>query len=347
MAVTIRDVAKLAGVSASTVSRTCNNNPSISEETKEKVRKAMEELGYNAPSSAKVQAAERNNCNKIRHMGIILPPSNTGNYENTFHLRAIRGISRYCAKGNYSNTVITGETRHEILSIVQRMVEGNDVDGFIFLYSSIKDPVIEYLYHKKVPYVLVGKAAAYANNTMYVDNDNLLAGQTATEYLFALNHKKIGYIGYSPDTLFSYERQSGYQLSLMQHGVAFNPDYVINDNEPPLTEDCAVAKLLKSPNRPTGFVIADDSLAIAVMQLCIKFHMSIPNDISLIAFNNSMLSLLTSPQLTSIDVNAVQLGEAAATQLAERLDSSNALLPTKIIVPHKLIERLSCTWCDD
>ena len=345
MSVTIRDVAKLAGVSPSTVSRTCNDHPSISEETKAKVREAIAKTGYIVPATSGKSRANNHRNNKMRHMGIILPPTNTVNYENTFHLRAIRGISRYCTAHDYSSTVIAGDSRHEILSIVQRMVEQKDVEGFIFLYSSTNDPVIRYLHDIGITYVLIGKASDYANNTVYVDNDNLMAGQDATDYLLALNHINIGYIGYGSDFLFSYERQSGYQLAIMRRNIPFRPDYIVNNDSFPLTEEGAVARLLNSPDRPTGLVIADDSLAVAVMQLCFKLGLNIPNDISIISFNNSLMSLLSSPQLTSIDVNSIQLGETAAALLVDHIES-NTTLATKTIVPHKLVERLSATWCD-
>ena len=91
MAVTIKDVAALAGVSPSTVSRTCKNNPSISEETKERVRRAMAELGYEPNFQASNLAAQIS-----RSIGIILPPSPKETYENSFYLETIRGISHYC-----------------------------------------------------------------------------------------------------------------------------------------------------------------------------------------------------------------------------------------------------------
>lgn len=348
MAVTIRDVAQLAGVSPSTVSRTCNNHPSISADTKEKVKSAIEQLGY-IPSSAAIKSQKQENLDNkrhIKHMGVILAPSNFSNCENSFNLRALHGISLYCSRNNYSNTVIAGETIHDVLDNVKHITEYQDVDGFIILYSIPNDPVAEYLEESNMPYVIIGKAATYVKNTIYVDNDNLLAGQEATDYLFKLNHKKIAFIGYEPSFLFSFERQSGYQLSMMQHGMSINPDYIITDCTPPLTDLCTVAKLLQDSNRPTGLVVADDTMAVAIIQLCYKLGLNVPNDISIISFNNSLISVLTAPQLTSIDVNSSQLGSAAAAQLADNIERLERV-SKKIIIPHQLIERQSATWCDD
>ena len=116
MAVTIKDVAALAGVSSSTVSRTCKNNPSISEETKEKVRRAMAQLGYEPNFQASNLASQNS-----RTIGIILPVSAREAYENSFYLEAIRGISQLCNKRQYINTVITGESEEEILQVIKTM----------------------------------------------------------------------------------------------------------------------------------------------------------------------------------------------------------------------------------
>lgn len=110
MPVTIKDVAALAGVSPSTVSRTCKDHPSISRQTKEKVRRAMAQLGYEPNFQASNLASQNS-----RTIGIILPVSEQEAYQNSFYLETIRGISQLCNQKQYINTVITGENEEEIL----------------------------------------------------------------------------------------------------------------------------------------------------------------------------------------------------------------------------------------
>ena len=216
MAVTIKDVAALAGVSSSTVSRTCKNNPSISEETKEKVRRAMAQLGYEPNFQASNLASQNS-----RTIGIILPVSAREAYENSFYLEAIRGISQLCNKRQYINTVITGESEEEVLQVIKTMARSGQVDGFIVLYSRQDDPIADFLY------VLVGKAYSHANQTIYIDNDNLLAAQEATEYLYQMGHRRIGYIGSDTSMIFSADRKSGYQTALLQHNILPRADYCV------------------------------------------------------------------------------------------------------------------------
>ena len=335
MAVTIKDVAALAGVSTSTVSRVCSNNPAISRETQERVRKAMVELGYEgytAPQDAAPQP--------IKMIGIILPPSDRDAYENNVFLKAIRGISQVCNQSQTASTVVTGKDQAELLHSVKTLHLSGRIDGFILLYSRKDDPVIDYLCEHGVLYVIVGKPYDMAAQTLSIDNDNLNASREATDYLYDLGHRRIGYLGSTNAFIFAAERQAGYQLSLLLHSIPFRPDYCIemekvSSNAEPLLN------LLSQKDRPTAFVVSEDMLALALERACNKLNLSIPDDVSIIAFNNSLYSELAAPQLTAVDFNSYQLGQEAAMQIINYLENPN-LRPTKIIVPHRIVPRSSC-----
>ena len=336
MAVTIKDVAALAGVSPSTVSRTCKNNPSISEETKERVRKAMAELGYEPNFQASNLASQNS-----RTIGIILPASAKEVYENSFYLEAIQGISHYCNGRQYMTTIVTGQDEAEILDAVRSMSRSGKVDGFIILYSKKDDPVIDYLFNEGLLYILIGKARQYTNQTIYIDNDNLLAGREAAEYLYQLGHRRIAYLGSDSSLMFSADRKAGYQLALASHQLPVRPEYCVEVKNVSENNEEAIRGLLMQKDRPTAILVSDDILAVSLERVCLENHLAIPEDLSIISFNNSLFARLTSPQLTSIDIGAGQLGSEAASQIINHIENPN-LLATKIIVPHHLIERDSC-----
>lgn len=336
MAVTLKDVALLAGVSTSTVSRTCNDHPSISDETKEKVRRAMAELGYESGFLPPPVAPQ-----EPKTIGIILPPSRKEAYENTFYLEAARGISAFCNQKQYTNTLITGYDEEEIISAIQSMVKNNQVDSFIVLYSKSNDAIINYLFTEGLLYVLIGKANQYANQTIYIDNDNLLAGQEATEYLIQKGHTKIGYIGKDPNLTFSVDRKSGYRLALMSHNIEVTPEYCIDLSKKRRNYFNEIRTFMEQPDRPTAVVVCDDIIAFTLKQVCYELGLRIPEDLSIIGFNNSMIAKMSAPPLTSIDINSFQLGIEAASQIINHIENPN-LLATKIIVPHQLVERESC-----
>lgn len=336
MSVTLKDVAALAGVSPSTASRVCKNNPSISKETKEKVRKAMEELGYEPNVSS--DASESTNKKAI---GIILPPSPKESFENAFHLEVIRGISQFCNQHNYINTVITGQDEEEILNALDNIVKSEQVDGFIVTYSKQVDPITEYLYNEGLLYIVIGKANRFANQTVYVDNDNVLAAREATEYLINMGHQNIAYLGSDSNLMFSADRKAGYQLALINSGINVRQSNIVELSSVPEEQIEPLYKLLKDEQHPTAIVVSDDIFAVALERICVAIGISIPDDLSIISFNNSLFARLTSPQLTSIDINSVQLGIEAASQVINHMENPN-LLATKIIVPHRLVERESC-----
>lgn len=300
----------------------------------------MLELGYEPNFQASNLASQNS-----KTIGIILPPSARETFENPFFLETIRGISQFCNERQYISTIVTGQNSEEILGAIRAMVRSGQADGFILLYSKEDDTIIEYLNDEGLLYVLVGKAQQFANLTVYIDNDNVLAGKEATDYLYDLGHRKIAYLGTESIKIFSADRKTGYQLSLMQHDLPFEKKYVVEVNDVYLDNCEALHKMLMSKDRPTAIVVSDDILAVSLERVCILCGLSIPEDLSIISFNDSLFARLTHPPLTSIDVNSCQLGIEAASQLINHIENPN-LVATKIIVPHSLVERESCRRID-
>ena len=245
MPVTIKDVAALAGVSPSTVSRTCKDHPSISRQTKEKVRQAMAKLGYEPNFQASSLATQNS-----RTVGIILPPSEWEAYQNPFYLEMIRGISQYCNQKQYINTVITGQNEDEILQAIKTMARTGLAEGFIVLYSREQDPVLDYLYEEGLLYVLIGKACRNVNQTIYVDNDNVLAGREAAEYLLNLGHVRIACLSGDHSLLYNHDRKMGYMLALAERGIPFDSQLCVEVPSVPEEQDQALAALFAREDRP-------------------------------------------------------------------------------------------------
>ena len=342
LAVTIKDVAKLAGVSPSTVSRVCNNNPAISRETQDKVRRAMAELGYELPTAA----PEPQMVPTVKSIAIVLPPSDRDAYENTFYLKAIRGISQICNERSVASTVVTGSNDHELLRSIQTLHRGGRVDGFLLLYSKREDFVVEYLCEHGLLYVIVGKPSDLAGQTVCIDNDNLLASREATDYLYNLGHRRIGFIGSRNSYLYAADRRSGYQLSLLLHELPMKPEYCVEMESVHSSALTNLEQLLDRPDRPTAFVVSDDMLALSLERVCVQKGLRIPDDISIIAFNNSLYAQLASPQLTAVDVNSFLLGQEAANQIINHVENPN-LTTSKVVVPHAIVERNSCRQWDE
>ncbi len=327
MSVTIKDVAKAAGVSTSTVSRTLHDHYSISEATKEKVRQVIQELGY-------IQA---NTVVEVREIGIVFSRTTADIYEDPFQLEILRGITIVANQSNYKVNLIIGNSYKEL----QLAIRNSKADGFIFLYADIEDNIIQYLRENGILYLTLGKPINNPNIKLSVDTDNVSAGYEAVSYLLSLGHTRIGYLGKEKITQFSIDRKLGYSQCLSEHNIPIRDDYILAFSSSYSYNPEPVLELLKKEDRPTAFVVCDDIYATMLSRIIEEAGLSVPEDISLVSFNNSIFSRLNHPELTTYDTNPQQLGMEAATQIIKHIEMPS-FFPTRTIVPFNLVKRKSC-----
>ncbi|WP_090868251.1 LacI family DNA-binding transcriptional regulator [Oceanobacillus limi] len=331
--VTIKDVAKASGVSPSTVSRVIADNPRITEDTKKKVRKAMKKLGYHPNVSARNLVAK-----STKAIGVIMPsPANTA-LQNPFFPEVLRGISSVIHDERYSMSLSTGETEEEIYQEVQRMVYGSYVDGVILLYSRINDRVTNFLLENDFPFVIVGKPYDHETEITHVDNDNFKAGKEITNYLIGKGHERIAFIGGSSELFVTMDREAGYNTALQEAGLINLDAYKIHTEFLKSGGREAVEYLLSLETRPTGLVVSDDLISLGILSRLEESGFRVPQDFSLVSFNNVYLSEITRPALTTVDVKIYELGAQSAKALIEKTQNKDE--PAKrIMIPHKMVYR--------
>ncbi|WP_100331299.1 LacI family DNA-binding transcriptional regulator [Bacillus xiapuensis] len=336
MRITIKDVAKAANVTPSTVSRVIADNPRISQKTKEKVRKVMEDLGYYPNFKARHLASRI-----TQTIGLAMPNSTDKVFQNPFFPEVIRGIGKFAHMKEYAILFSTGETEDEIYDGIVRMVQSGRVDGVILLYSRMNDKVMAFLDKKDFPYTMIGKPSDSMDKTPHVDNDNFRAAKEVTDYLLNLGHERIGFVGGKTSLMVTLDRQRGYEAALKNAGMPICQDYIVHEDFLMEGGKEAISGLLSLKEMPTALVVADDLMAFGIINTLEKLGLSVPDDISIVGFNNSLLSALSRPPLTTVDINIHDLGFQAAKILIEMIHNPDE--PVKrIIVPHRLIERNSC-----
>lgn len=329
MSITVKDVAKKAGVATSTVSRVINDHPSISEETKRKVRKVMEELGY-VPNVAARNLGKQ----QASSIGVILPPLNSKErLGNPFYLETIEAINEEASLFQMSVAVASAPDFDTLLKNVKRMHLQKQVDGFILTYSDNHDPVIDYLYANEIAFTLIGQPYMHEEKIVFVDNDNQLLGKQATEFLIQRGHERILFATNTTRENLYFERYFGYQKALMMAGLTTYPAVKFEEAADFVDFEETLHKL-----NPTALVVIDDLFATRIMQLANMYGYRIPEDLSVISFNNSIFSTLTHPYITSIDVDVARLGKLATQKLMDQIDHQ-LTDGIKVIVPHKLIIR--------
>ncbi|WP_277602625.1 LacI family DNA-binding transcriptional regulator [Macrococcus armenti] len=329
MTITVKDVARKANVATSTVSRVINDHPSISQATKKKVQKVMDELGYVPNISARNLGKRTTSA-----VGIILPPLNSKErLANPFFLEIIEAINGEARKHNLTTALAIAKGIDTLFENVKAMHTEKQVGGFIITYSVIDDPIIDYLRQQNIPFVLIGQPYDALSNTVYVDNDNQLLGQEATDYLIKNGHQNILFITNTTTENIFYERYFGYQKAMMMAQLDAHQSLTLN-----VPDDYVKLEEKIQSAHATAIIALDDIFALRIIQLVELYGYKVPDDISIISFNNSIFSTLTHPYLTTLDIETEKLGQKAMYKLSSLIKGDNTD-GMRFVIPHKLIER--------
>ena len=333
MKVTIRDIAKAVNVSPSTVSRVLSNSPKISQATKEKVYKVMKELNYEPNIVARSLA---NSSTKI--LGLIFSNTEDDLFENPFFIQAMKGISVYAQKRGYYIIYTFSENEEKQLEYIKHYVRSRLVDGIILLTSKENDKRISYLKNVKHPFVLIGRPQD-AEGVLWVDNDNFQAMYNVVDYLIKKGRKCIAFIGGPTNLYVTRDRFDGYRKALKTHAIAENEKLIKFTTQ--FSRQCGyeAMKDILSVEVPSAVITTDDLLAFGVIN---ALHENNIKNVAVVGFNNTPLAEYQDPPLTSVDINAQELGKYAAKLLIDRLEKKDNP-HTHYIIDTKLVERASTT----
>lgn len=332
MAVTIVHVAAKAGVSPSTVSRVISNDSRISQKTSRKVRKVMEELGYHPNTLAKSLVTKTTN-----NIGIVLPRPADELFQNQFFSEIIRGIVTKAASCGYDVLMTTGASPMEEVKAVERLVQGRNVDGIVLLSSHKDDTNISFLREKKFPFVLVGRSEDYSDITS-VDNDNIAAAYSITRHLIQLGHRRIGFVSGPMELTVSKDRFDGYSKALLEAGIAIQDHYVFEGTFTPESAAHIADQLIKLEDRPTAVITIDDVLAFGIIRSLWNNGLRVPEDCSVVGFNNTSLAEMCLPQISTVDIGTYQMGQSTVQALIQHI-KGDGFEQARIIIAHQLIWR--------
>ncbi|CDF59070.1 LacI family DNA-binding transcriptional regulator [Thermobrachium celere] len=332
--VTIKEVAEKAGVSPSTVSRVISDSPRISEETKERVRKVMKELGYHPNAIARSLVSRTTNT-----IGIVMPRAADEVFLNPFFPEALRGIAKCTHQEGYCMLITTGNTDEEQLESLKTVVNGGRVDGLILMYSKINDPILKAVKKMHVPFVMIGRPPK-KEDLDFVDNDNVEAAFNATEYLIRMGHRRIGLINGSLNLVVSIDRFEGYKRALKKYNIDIDESIITSSEFVQEGGYEGMKKILKSPKPPTAIITTDDLMAFGAIKAAKDMGVKIPQDISIMSFNNIPLSEFATPPLTSVEINAYTLGYEAAKIVIDKLKGRCSETVSKVLKTH-IIHRQS------
>ena len=325
MTVTIHDVARVTGVSVSTVSRVLNNKDDVAPETFEKVRRVIDELGYTSSLAARSMRSHKTNV-----IGLVMR-----DLTSAFNMYVVKGVNLAIEKFGYDLMVYTGVTKgNETLKVwEQRQISrlnGSLTDGII-----VSTPVAKH-FSTAFPLVTVD-SHIQGSEFPAVIATNHRGALAVLEYLIGLGHTRIGFIGGHTYLQSATRRLQGYLDGLREAGIPIDPELIQSGNfRREKGYECAL-KLLDLPNPPTAIFAANDNSAVGVMEAVRDRGLSIPHDLSLVGFDNMPESAYLNPPLTTVDQSIEEMGFVAAEMLinlieGEALESNLHKIPTKLII---------------
>ncbi len=332
---TIKDVARDVGLSITTVSRALNNYDDVAETTRLRVQAVATRLDYHPNAAARSLQGSHTNT-----IGLVIPLALHRSYD-AFWSEFIGGVAGTCARRGVDLLVSATDAPDAPDALeqgFQRLVRGHRVDGLLICDVRIADERIAYLQKCHLPFVAFGRttgACAYS----YVDVDGALGVARAMEHLLRLGHRRIAYLGVDPRFGFSHFRLAGYRTALTQARVGCDETLVRHG----LAEEdipAALAALLNLPDPPTAILAAADILALAVLRAARAMGRAVPDDLSLIAFDDTLLVQHADPSLTAIGQPNRRLGEEGMTLLLERA-AAPALPPVQRLIAPTLVVRQS------
>lgn len=327
---TIIDVAHEAGVSFSTVSRVVNNHKHVKPETRERVLNAMMRLGYVVNQQARSLAGGRSQV-----IGLLVPDVGNG-----YIGEIIRGVDEELAAAQYELMLYTTHRRRTKESVYVATVTRGLADGLLLVVPDDPGAYLDSLAQQNYPYVLVDHQGIN-DACPAVGATNWQGGYDATTYLIDLGHRRIGFITGNMRLGSAVDRLAAYRAALADHGIEFDPELVVEGDFQQPSGYQGANTLLALANPPTAIFAANDLMAFGAMEAVRNHNLRIPEDVSILGFDDIPQAAYVHPGLTTIRQPLEQMGRLATQMLLKKIEDPE-FAGERIELPTSLVVRESC-----
>lgn len=328
----IEQIAKISGVSRSTVSRVINDDPNVSEKTRGKVLEVVKRLNYHPNAAARSLAAGR-----TRVLGLVIPMGVSALFADPYFPLLIQGVSFACNAHDHSVMLWLAEPEYERRTIRQ-ILHSNLIDGVILASQLNNDPVGQALVEGEVPFVLVGR---HPTNTQvnYVDVDNIASAREAVTHLLRLGRRRVATITGPENMIAGADRRAGYEAALRQRGLPIEAELIGNGEFTEAGGYAAMMRLLTQ--NPDAVFVASDVMAVGAIRAVYETGLRIPDDIAVVGFDDMPFAARTTPALTTVRQPVYRSGAIAAETLIDLIEHPNSQ-PRRILLPTELVIRQTC-----
>jgi DNA-binding LacI/PurR family transcriptional regulator len=327
---TIYDIARAANVSKSTVSRVLNNQNNISEDARNRVMKAIEELNY---QPSKLARALSSRFDAI----MVVSRSAKTTTNNPFFSEILQTVAEKAEEENFDVILQTAKNSHDELEKCITKIKEKMIKGIIMLSSPANEELFKQLDVFNIPIVVIGKVDGNYNNIFSVDTDNYQDSYELTKYLIEQGHKRIACVHSPLEYHVSTDRLNGYKACMEDHQLPVRDEWMIDGGYNVETGSLATRKLLMRGNCPSAVLATDDLKVMSIYKTATELGVSIPQDLSVVGYSNSSFIPFMTPSLTSIEIPVRKLGETGANLLFSIIRNKPEGAASTIIKTEKVI----------
>lgn len=327
----MRDVAKLANVSLTTVSRTIRNDPHVSPQTRKKVLRAVKKLNYYVNEGARSIIKKQT---KTIGLGIF-------DISNPFFPPLVRGVENTLNKFGYSLVLYNTDENHKKEDEFLRWMLEKRADGIILALTGGSNEYLNDIVKRNIPLVLVDREVeGISADVVCVDNAD--GGFVGVEHLITLGHRRIGMVAYQRGASTTEERIKGYLRALDVHGIEADETLLVESETSSESVMEAIKKLLSIPDPPTAIFSCSNLVTLGILKALKKLRKKIPQDLALVGFDDVEWGELLSSPLTAICQPAYTIGATAGQILLQRLFKEGPEEKQKVVLKTNLVIRESC-----
>ena len=310
MPVTIKDIARRAGVAHTTVSRALHGSPLISPEVSERIRKIAEEMHYHPSAAARSLKTHR-----TKTLGVIV-----SHIADPFFSEILQGIDNVAQQNGYSLFIASAQHHLDREQAIMKTMREHRVDGIILCSTPFSTGQGKQLLTDDIPIVVINNQSAEEYHYS-IYHDDLDGARQVTQYLIELGHRRIAYLGNSQSGRTNLDRLNGYAQQMVRAGLSVSAHYIHEvENGVPESGAAGLKHFFSLPEPPSAIFCFNDMLAIGVLQALQHAGMCVPRDCSVVGFDNVSFSAYTNPALTTFDQPKRQIGAEAAQLLLDLLN---------------------------
>lgn len=333
MGVTIKDVAKAAGTSVSTVSKVINGHYSISQKTAERVQKVINELNYYPSASA--QSIAKGTTKTVTVLTDLHP--NTA-FQNPHMFEIVAGLEEAIRSKGY-RLQLRGVDTTNVYDVAEEIISRRGADALAIHVSVITHPLAGLLTKLQFPHIILGMPN-FESQVCWIDNNNVYSGTVAASYLLSQGYKRIAFIGGQYYDLGSSLRLQGVKQELQNSGFALEDQFIWLGDSTRADSFRMTTKLLEQKELPDSIICANNYIAMGCVDALLRNGMKIPADIGIIAFDNYPFSQIIEPPLTVVDINVRDMGKQAGKLLLDIIKHPNMQVQTYVTTSN-IMERHS------